>query len=461
MNGPARFLIWMMSVAVGHTLAACAPIGTAQRPGSDQPIRAVGTGFAQAEVSALNISVDRGGAEAAKSRRVATRAMEVASLARNTAERLNNRIALPDGGGTYAGEVEGSTPKGIGVLTRKDGGRFEGQFASGRPEGLGSMHYPSGARYDGEWKNGGRTGSGVYVANDGNNFAGEWQSGRFSGYGVWMTNNNRRVAIGEFREGRLHGYGAAMNSDGGLTVGRWETGRIVAGAQRAGGGNANANTTTPNAATSTYTGTGTGFVVATDGHVLTNDHVIEKCKTYELRLPNGEFVAATMVKRAPSDDLALLKAALPGSRVASFRSGPAVREGDNAVVFGFPLGAMLAPTGQVATGMISATTGIKEGPRYLQTSAPLLPGNSGGPLLDLGGNVVGVVTAKISTPLLASAATGSGPAPNVGYAIQSSAALDFLRQAGITPQQRTTARTVAVADVVEQAKNFTVMIRCR
>ncbi len=101
-----------------------------------------------------------------------------------------------------------------------------------------------------------------------------------------------------------------------------------------------------------------------------------------------------------------------------------MRQGEDIVVYGFPLPGVLSSGGNVSTGNVTALTGLGDDSRFLQISAPVQPGNGGGPLLDRSGNVVGVVVSKLNALSVASA-TGDVP-QNVNFAIKASVALAFL-----------------------------------
>jgi len=152
-----------------------------------------------------------------------------------------------------------------------------------------------------------------------------------------------------------------------------------------------------------------------------------------------------------------LATALP--RVATFRAGQPLRQGDGVVVYGFPLGSALAAEGNLTTGNISALAGIANDSRQLQISAPVQPGNSGGPLVDMSGNVIGVVVSKLNA-LTMMKATGDVP-QNVNFAIKAGVAESFLEANGIDYQTApSAAATLQVSDVGERAKRFTVKLEC-
>ncbi len=135
-----------------------------------------------------------------------------------------------------------------------------------------------------------------------------------------------------------------------------------------------------------------------------------------------------------------------------------MRLGDPVVVYGFPLVGVLTPTGNLTTGGVSALAGLGNDSRMMQISAPVQPGNSGGPLLDSGGNVVGVINMKLNA-LRTAAATGDVP-QNVNFAIKASVVRNFLDANSVDYQNAPAARELKPADVADRAKKFTLLIEC-
>ena len=138
---------------------------------------------------------------------------------------------------------------------------------------------------------------------------------------------------------------------------------------------------------------GTGFVVTEQGHVLTNAHVIKGCAEPKAFTSNGSVFAGRVLAKDERNDLAVLTTALRPTVVARFRT--AVKLGESVAVFGYPHTGLLSSSGNFSIGNVTATTGIADDISKLQISAQVQPGNSGGPLLDETGNVVGVVVAKL------------------------------------------------------------------
>ena len=205
--------------------------------------------------------------------------------------------------------------------------------------------------------------------------------------------------------------------------------------------------------------TGTGFVVAPD-RVLTNRHVVDGCNRVVMRAPDGRWLGAVPPARVDADlDLALLAVpGLPGPALA-FRSGPPVRRGEGVVAFGFPLTGLLSSDPKLTRGEVSGLAGLGDNRNLYQISAPVQPGNSGGPLLDMRGHVIGVVVSKLDAQRVARV-TGD-IAQNVNFAVKGEAAAAFLRRAGLPPRlAESTGAELSAADVGEIAFRATVLIRC-
>jgi S1-C subfamily serine protease len=196
------------------------------------------------------------------------------------------------------------------------------------------------------------------------------------------------------------------------------------------------------------------------GRVLTNDHVARNCAEMRVRTASGRDLTATVAATDPQRDLALLtvQGGDPGPPLA-FRSGPEPRRGEGVVTYGFPLAGLLSSGPTLTTGDISALAGLRDDPRQFQISAPVQPGNSGGPLLDGSGNVVGVVVSKLNAQRVARS-TGDIP-QNVNFAVKGAEAVDFLRRNGVQPRLAHSAGPPrGAAEVGDIAHPSTVFLRC-
>jgi lipoprotein NlpI len=209
------------------------------------------------------------------------------------------------------------------------------------------------------------------------------------------------------------------------------------------------------------TSSGSGVVIAAKGEILTNAHVVEACQTITVNLASGNSEAAVLVARDERNDLAVVRLTgtnNPPASVAVFREGAPLRAGDAIVALGYPLSGVLAAEAGISVGNVSALAGVADDSRYVQISAPVQPGNSGGPLLDASGHLVGIVTAKLNAVRIARF-TGDIP-QNVNFALKAEVARTFLDSKRIAYQTARSDKQLSPADVGDIARPFTVHIEC-
>lgn len=139
---------------------------------------------------------------------------------------------------------------------------------------------------------------------------------------------------------------------------------------------------------------GTGFFVSNRGHIITNEHVVKGCDTVTVRGAVSP-IKAKVLKVDVANDLALLQADTVPGRVATLRQEQdALRRGDPVMVMGYPKEHGMTGVYAIAEASILDLKGPQEEPRWIQFTDSAQQGNSGGPLLDGSGNVVGVVVGK-------------------------------------------------------------------
>jgi hypothetical protein len=202
--------------------------------------------------------------------------------------------------------------------------------------------------------------------------------------------------------------------------------------------------------------TGSGFYVTRSGYLVTNNHVVAQCN--EMRVTVGEKgIPAKIVATDPDRDLALVLASQPVPEAVIFRAEPP-RLGENVVVVGFPLSGLLSSDAIVTSGIISALAGARNDRRQLQISAPMQPGNSGGPLFDPSGHIVGVAVASLSTMRLAQA-TGAIP-ENINFAVKGEEAKQFLAAHSVKIETAPAGKELSVATIADQALKVTVRLEC-
>ncbi|MCJ9700998.1 S1C family serine protease [Bradyrhizobium sp. SHOUNA76] len=205
---------------------------------------------------------------------------------------------------------------------------------------------------------------------------------------------------------------------------------------------------------------GTGFVVSANGHIVTNNHVIDGCVGDIKGNLTGE---ASMVLRVVSSDANNDLALLQAPSTTTFKDfarirDPSIRSGDSVIAIGFPFHGLLSSDFTVTTGIVSSLSGMRNDSRFLQISAPVQPGNSGGPLFDATGQVVGVVTGKIPALRIA-AATGNIP-ENINFAIKTGVLRDFLDNSVVPYQTAEPKGELKTTEIAGNARAYTMLISC-
>ena len=163
-------------------------------------------------------------------------------------------------------------------------------------------------------------------------------------------------------------------------------------------------------------GLGSGFLISTDGLIVTNHHVIDNAATVSVKLQDGTEMEATVIGSDPLTDIALLDIDGDDHATVVFGSSDAARVGEEVVAVGSPFGL----GGTVTSGIISAKSrNINAGPfdDFIQTDAAVNRGNSGGPLFNMQGEVVGVNTAIYSP---------DGGSVGIGFAVPSDLVVDIV-----------------------------------
>lgn len=145
-------------------------------------------------------------------------------------------------------------------------------------------------------------------------------------------------------------------------------------------------------------GSGSGFIISSDGYIVTNNHVVEGAASIQVILTNGIALRAQLIGTDPSTDIAVLKIHEYGLKSLQFADSKALQPGQIAIAIGNPMGLQFTVTAGVVSALgrsLRASNGrlIDD---IIQTDASLNPGNSGGPLLNSAGQVIGVNTAIIN-----------------------------------------------------------------
>jgi S1-C subfamily serine protease len=200
--------------------------------------------------------------------------------------------------------------------------------------------------------------------------------------------------------------------------------------------------------------TGSGFLVDAMT-VVTNRHVVQGCRTVAI-VSHGRTVAAYVRALSTRDDLALIATSERLGRSIAVRSRAI--QGEDVTVAGFPLAGLLTTDLIVTGGTVSATAGPFNDPGLLQVSAAVQPGNSGGPLLDKSGALVGVIVSKLDAGKLATL-TGD-IAQNVNFAIKPEIVRLFLETNRVPYRDAKPGARVDGTQLADKARSFTVQVLC-
>jgi hypothetical protein len=342
------------------------------------------------------------------------------------------------------------------------GEKYVGEYRNGKPNGQFTVTYANGDKYVGEFRDGKRNGQGTYTwAKSGNKYVGEYRNGKKKqGTYTWAKSGNKYV--GEWRNGKKNGLGTLTFASGRIKEGIWKDNKFqyVQGDQCPKGTvedmfnqrcvkdpetrvtppviakrkprSTPRRRTTPRRRSNSNkvisASSGSGFAVSSNGHVVTNHHVIKGCQKVKIH-DKGKSIAATVVTYDPRNDLALLKGNFRPSAVLSLSAdSPEILQ--DVYVAGYPFGRKVSTSIKVTRGIISSLTGIGNNFSQIQIDAALQPGNSGGPILDDKGNVVGVAVSRLDK-IKALKKFGSLP-ENTNFGVKTSVVRSILESSNVS-----------------------------
>jgi len=205
--------------------------------------------------------------------------------------------------------------------------------------------------------------------------------------------------------------------------------------------------------------TGTGFFVTNNGVAVTNAHVVDGCADIAVRMGGSEYRLAVRVAEDKRNDLALIRVQNIQTNTVPLALNMRPRLGEDAFVFGFPLGGLLSDGGNFTTGTVTSLAGLKNDSSTFQLSTPIQPGNSGGPVLDSNGNLIGVVVGKLNA--LAAVAAIKDIPQNVNFAIRSQTLDAFLQTQYITSAPLLRNQKLTGIEIAEIAQSSSLKVYCK
>lgn len=207
-------------------------------------------------------------------------------------------------------------------------------------------------------------------------------------------------------------------------------------------------------------GTGTGFVVNHLGNIVTNYHVVENCLSIAIN-EDGRESGLELLASDKKNDIAILSSNKEKKDFAVLLSPLRVgRLGEEVIALGYPLHGVLSGNPNLTTGNISALAGIGGDTSVLQISAPVQPGNSGSPLINRKGLVIGVVQSKLNVIKLAQY-TGD-IAQNINFAVKIKKVIELLDKNSIEYHKSDALKldAMSIPDIAEKAEKYTVQVMC-
>jgi len=204
--------------------------------------------------------------------------------------------------------------------------------------------------------------------------------------------------------------------------------------------------------------TGSGIVITSNGLILTNEHVVRQCDSLQVVLDSTRTERATLRAADPVRDLALLEVEKFFPLAAQVRQDAAPRLGEPVAVIGYPLVNVLSAQPNVSFGHVNSKVGVKGNPGQMQIDVPIQRGNSGGPVLDEAGNVIGIVVSKLNALKLAKS-TGDLP-QNINFAIRGDVVRSFLEAQNVDFTSSSVSKKLENTEIASCGTAITVLVRC-
>ena len=308
-------------------------------------------------------------------------------------------------GDKYEGMWKNNLLDGLGTFTWASGDQYIGNHANGKGNGQGTFIWTSGDKYVGDVKddqlngqgtytwangdkhigifiNGKRTGQGTFIWATGDKYVGEFKDDEMNGLGTFTWASGEKY-IGMWENNEQNGKGTYTDNGGNIYSGLWDKGQFVEGDNEI---DISINKDKLFAAAS-----GSGFFVSRTGHIITNFHVIEGCDKVKVSF-KGDNINAKVLAIDKMNDLAILKSAINPDQIFTVAKEDADLL-ENIIIAGFPLGKSVSSSIKTSKGSITSLSGFGDNFSEFQTDAALNQGNSGGPILNQKGNIVGVAVA--------------------------------------------------------------------
>ncbi len=202
-------------------------------------------------------------------------------------------------------------------------------------------------------------------------------------------------------------------------------------------------------------GSGSGFFVSDQGHIVSNAHVVGVCKKVKA-YEEGVEVFLNILATDNVNDLGLVKGKFKNTQYLNIKTDGA-ELGEDIVAFGYPLSQTLSDSVKLTKGIVSSLSGLDNNYSQIQIDAAIQPGNSGGPVLNMDGQVIGVASAGLSKLYMAQKAAYIPE--NVNFAVAAPALTTFLKANKISVGT-SSSRTLSTKDLAKIGKPATIQLFC-
>lgn len=308
-------------------------------------------------------------------------------------------------GGKYIGPVINGSSHGFGVFTPTNktgyGGSYEGYWIDGL-RSRGKQTFSDGGIYDGDWgrkyPNLGMHGMGIYFYPNGERFEGLFNKNKPVA-GTLVKKDGSNISLmyrwdwEKFKGGRIL-FGTLTYPDGTTYEGEFDKYNNPKDTKLSPSDDGKSDNNPKSQSNNTRpVASGTGFAINEQGVIITNSHVIDGCEAVKVH-HKGKIYTSILIAKDAINDLAIIKADFKPNHFFTLKErDPNIL--DEIVVAGYPFGMQISSNVKVTKGIVSSLAGIGNNYSQIQIDAAIQPGNSGGPIIDLDGNLVGVAVSKL------------------------------------------------------------------
>mgnify|MGYP001326126984 CR=1 FL=1 len=296
-------------------------------------------------------------------------------------------------------------------------------------------------------------GQGTYVWANGAKYVGGWKTGAKHGKGI-STFANGDKHVGGYKNGIFKGQGTFTHADGTVVVGIWNNNKLVKIISK-GKTTPDDTTPTPDDGKIIIIGSGSGFFVTDQGHVVSNDHVIGICKKV-IAYEEGKEINLDILATDMVNDIGLVRGKFQKVSYLNIKPGGA-ELGEDIVAFGYPLSRFTSDSVKLTKGIVSALSGPGNNFSQIQIDAAIQPGSSGGPILNMNGQVIGVAVSGLSKKLLAQEADYIPE--NVNFAVAAQSLMSFLKGNKISVGTGAS-RTLSTKELAKIGEPATIQLFC-